>query len=202
MCRRLQVWTHKRYDVFSAGGNRMKRSVTAGVVLLFAIGLVSSCSSWREATVRLTEQDLQARISENFPISKNYLFVGTVTFANPRINLRRDDDRVGLGIDISLENAGGGSRAGVVEMIAAVVYDAEKKSLFLAQPELQHFAIDGVPEQNVQLLSALAMPALEKMLRRNPVYRLKPDGGTKKIAAMLVKDVRVRNGRLEIVYGV
>ncbi len=180
----------------------MKRRSIAGVIVLFVVGLVSSCSSWREATVRLTEQDLQARINENFPITKNYLFVGTVTFANPRINLHRDDARVGLGIDIGLENPGGDVRSGVVEMSAAVLYDAETKCLFLAQPELQHFAVEGVPEQNVQLLSALAMPALEKLLRRNPVYSLSAERGTKKFAAMLVKDIRVRNGCLEIIVGV
>jgi hypothetical protein len=180
----------------------MQRIITTGIVLLLMALQLGSCSSWREPTVRLTEQDLQARINENFPISKNYLFVGTVTFANPRINLRRDDDRVGLGINISLENSGGGVRSGVVEMIAAVLYDAETKALFLAQPELQHFAIDGVPEQNVRLLSALAMPAFEKLLRRNPVYSLSAEGGTKKFAAMLVKDIRVRNGCLEIIFGV
>ena len=44
--------------------------------------------------------------------------------------------------------------------------------------------------------------AVEKMLKRKPVYQLTSQDAAKKVAAKLVKDIRVRDGCLEIVYGV
>ncbi len=181
----------------------MKRIITPAIILLVVACLAGACSSWREVTVRITEQDLRERLGKKFPVTKDYKFIGTVTYANPRITLRREDNRVELGLDIIMGDAGrSDSIRGVADMLVSVVYDQKKKAVYLARPELQRFAVNGMPEQNIQLLSALFMPAIEKMLERNPVYRLKPKGATKKIASMLVKDIRVREGCLEIVYGV
>ena len=69
-----------------------------------------------------------------------------------------------------------------VEMLASVTYNAKKKALYLTEPQLQQFILNGVPEQNVQLLSGLFMPAIEKLLKRKPLYRLKDLEGFKNIA--------------------
>jgi len=181
----------------------MKKTIFTVALLLGLASLPSGCSSWREVTVRVSEQEIQERISKKFPITKSYEFVGTVTYANPRITLRTEDNRVELKLDIVLGKAGhAGSINGCAEMIAAVAYNAEKKALYLTDPRLRQFAVDGIPEQNVQLLSSLFMPAIEKLLKRKPVYRLTSENGRNEIAARFVKDIRVREGCLEIVYGV
>lgn len=182
----------------------MKKIILTCIIALAAACLPGGCSSWREATVRITEAQLQNRISEKFPITKTHQLLGTVSYKNPRISLQRKDNRVEFGLDISLSNISinGKDLRGTVEILASVAYNAKKKSLYLAEPQLQQFTLNGVPEQNVQLLSGLFMPAIEKLLRRKPLYRLKDQEGFKNLASMLVKDIRVRDGCLEILFGV
>ena len=154
--------------------------------------------------MRINEKQLQERLNEKFPIVKTHKLLGTVTFENPRISLQREDNRVELGLDVSLSNIAinGKDLRGTVEILAFVTYNAKKKALYLTEPQLQQFIVNGLPEQNVQLLSGLFMPAIEKLLKRKPLYRLKDLEGFKNIAATLVKDIRVRDGCLEIVFGV
>jgi len=181
----------------------MKRIITAGIIGLVTACILAGCSGVGEITVRITEQELRERIGEKFPVTKDYNFLGSVTYANPRITLRREDNRVELGLDITLgAPEARDSMRGIADMIVSIAYNSEKKALYLAKPQLQQFVINGMPEQNIQLLSALFMPAIEKMLKRKPVYRLESKDGTKKIASRLVKDIRVRDGCLEIVCGV
>ena len=66
----------------------------------------------------------------------------------------------------------------------------------------QQFSLNGVPEQNVKMLSGLLLPALENMLNRKPVYRLEDQDTITNIAGMLVKDIRVKGGSLEIIWGI
>lgn len=182
----------------------MKKTIILCVIALAAACLPGGCSSLREATVRITEAQLQERISKKFPITKTHQLLGTVTYENPHISLQREDNQVELRLDISLSNIAinGKDLRGTVEMLASVEYDSEEKALYLKKPQLQQFILNGVPEQNVQLLSGLFMPAIEKLLKRKPVYSLQDLENFKNIAAMLVKDVRVRDGCLEILFGV
>ena len=47
--------------------------------------------------MRITEKQLQERLSEKFPIVKTHQLLGTITYENPRISLQREDNRVELG---------------------------------------------------------------------------------------------------------
>jgi hypothetical protein len=182
----------------------MRIFIITCVIALAAACLAGGCSSWRETTVRITEAELQERINKKFPITKSHQFLGTVTYENPRIGLHRQDNRIEFGIDISLSNIkiNGNDLRGSVLMLASAVYNSEKKALFLKDPQLQQFTLNGVPEQNVQMLRGLFMPAIEKLLKRKPVYRFKDQDSITNIAGMLVKDIRVRDGSVEIVWGI
>ncbi len=185
-------------------GFYMRRIITAIVIALTAACLVSSCSSWRGTTLRITEDELQKRVSKKFPIQKSHPLLGTVTYENPRISLRRNDNRVELGIDISLSNITINEKNlnGSVQVLASAAYDSNGKALFLKDPQLQQFTLNGIPEQNVQMLSNLFMPAIEKLLTRKPVYRFKEQDNVTNLAGMLVKDIRVRDGCIEIIWGI
>jgi hypothetical protein len=87
-------------------------------------------------------------------------------------------------------------------MLASVVYNPKKKALFLTDPLLQQFVLNGAQQQDAQALSALFMPAMQKLLKSKPVYLFKDQDSVMNIAGMLVKDIRVRNGCIEIVWGI
>lgn len=181
----------------------MRSFVKAGVIVLVLVSLTAGCSSWREVTVRITEAQLQERLNKEFPITKTHQLLGTVIYENPHVTLRRDDNRVEFGLEISVGNItvnGAALRCSAV-MLASVAYNPEKKALFLTDPFLQQFVLNGAQQQDAQALSVLFMPALEKLLKRKPVYALKDDS-VQNVAAMLVKDIRVRNGCVEIIWGI
>jgi hypothetical protein len=153
--------------------------------------------------MRVTEAQLQERLSKKFPIKKTHQFLGDITYENPQITLRREDNLVEFGIEISVSNImvdGIALRCSAI-MLASVVYNSEKKALFLTEPLLQQFVLNGSQQQDARELSAVFMPAVEKLLKRKPIYRFEDQEGIEKIASMLVKDIRVRAGCLEITLG-
>ena len=182
----------------------MTKGITVLAIIVAAMSLSGACSSWREITVRITEGELQERISKRFPIVKSHQILGSITYENPHISLHREDNLVELGVDIAVSNItiNGSSLRGSVLMTAALEYNVEQKALFLRDPQLQQFTLNGVPEQNVQMLSGLLLPAIEKILKRKPVYRLEDQDILPKITGKLVKDIRVSGGSLEIVWGI
>jgi len=182
----------------------MRKGITAIVIVLVAACLAGGCSAWREVTVRVTEAQLQEYLNKKFPIQKTHQFLGVITYENPRIRLRREDNRVELGLEISVNNikvSGAAMHCSAV-MLASVVYKLKEKALFLTDPLLQQFVLNGAQQQDAQALSVLFMPAMQKMLNRKPVYRFKDQDSVTNIAGMLVKDIRVRNGCIEIVWGI
>jgi hypothetical protein len=131
-------------------------------------------------------------------------FLGTITYENPQITLRREDNRVEFGLEISVSTItvnNAAMRCSAV-MLASVVYKPKEKALFLTDPFLQQFVLNGAQQQDAKALSALFMPAMEKLLKRKPVYRFKDQDSVMNIAGMLVKDIRVRDGCIEIVWGI
>jgi hypothetical protein len=182
----------------------MRNRIKALVLVMVLAGFAFGCSSLPEVTVRITEAQLQEYLNKKFPITKSHQFLGTLSYENPSVILRREDNRVEFGLEISVSNItvnNAALRCSAV-MLASVMYSPEKKALFLTKPLLQQFILNGAQQQDAQSLSVLFMPALEKLLERKPVYRLKDLEGFEKIASMLVKDIRVRDGCIEIVWGV
>jgi len=182
----------------------MRRFFRAWIIVLAAVILMVGCSSLGEVTVRITETQLQERLSKKFPITKTHQLLGTVTYENPQVTLRREDNRVEFGLEISVSNItvnNAALRCSAV-MLASVDYNPEKKALFLTDPLLQQFVLNGAQQQDAQALSVLFMPAIEKLLKHKPVYCLKDQDGFENIASMLVKDIRVRKGCIEIVWGI
>jgi hypothetical protein len=182
----------------------MKKCIMTCIIALAVVCQSGGCSSWREATVRITEAQLQEYINERFPITKSHQVLGSIIYENPRISLRREDNLVELGIDIAVGNIkiNGRDLRGSVLMLASVAYNAEKKALFLKDPQLQQLTLNGVPEQNLQMLRGFFMPAIEKLFNRKPVYSFKDQDSVTNIAGKLVKDIRVRDGSVEIVWGI
>src|SRR6056300_1022719 len=110
----------------------MKTNSMIGVFVLLVVCLSPGCSSWREVTVRISEEQLQERLDTKFPITKTYDVLGTVTYSDPRIVLRRENNRVELTLDIGFSSIvinGENMRATVV-MLASVAYDKDKRALF------------------------------------------------------------------------
>ena len=182
----------------------MKLNVMVCAILLAAAVSAGGCSSWNEVTVRISEEQLQERLNNKFPITKTYRPFGTVTYDNPRISLRRTGERVEFGLDIRLDSVkvNGNSLHASVLMLVLVTYDSEEQALFLTEPHLEQLILNGEQQQDAQALEALYMPAVKKLLKRKPIYRFKDQGALEAIAGKVIKDVRVRGGCLEFVCGV
>jgi hypothetical protein len=181
----------------------MKLNIMISAILLAAVSAVG-CSSWGEVTVRISEEQLKDRLNNKFPITKTYRTFGTVTYENPRISLRRTGERVEFGLDIRLDSVQVNGKAlhASVLMLVLVTYDSNEQALFLTEPHLEQLTLNGEQQQDAQALGALYMPAVKKLLKRKPIYRFKNQGGLEKIAGKVIKDIRVRNGCLEVLCGV
>ena len=83
----------------------MKRIIVVTVILL----LLAAASGFfllrgEEFELRVTQQDLQERLDQKFPLTKKYLFLVDVTYSNPRVTLVSGTDRVTFSLDAALGN--------------------------------------------------------------------------------------------------
>ena len=52
--------------------------------------------------VVITQDQIDAGISERFPATKEYLLIFSITYSNPQVTLLEDEDRIQVGLDATL----------------------------------------------------------------------------------------------------
>ena len=81
----------------------MRKSIFI-VLPLLAVGLIGTYFYFqeREYVFRFTEPELQAKLADNLPYARTYLFIFEVVLDNPRLALVEGSDRVNAGLDLTL----------------------------------------------------------------------------------------------------
>jgi len=183
----------------------MQRIVIGAVVLLLlaaVAGYFLLCGE--EFEIRLTQQEIQERLDQKFPLTKKYLFLIDVTYSNPRVTLVSGDDRVRFSLDAALGNLtpGNGDKVqGSPEVVAGVRYDAARYEFYLVDPVISSLEINGLPESIAPRAQKALQAVIQEYLDHFPIYKLQPTDIKKATAGMIVKRVRVDNGELVFTLG-
>jgi hypothetical protein len=175
----------------------MKRLIIVVVALglLVAIGLVAYHFLTRVYTIEVTEAQLQAALDKSFPVKEQYQLL-SLTFSDPRVNLREGEDRIHFGVAVNASVPGLASGSGSGAVSGQVSYDPGSGQFFLREARLEDLQLPQLPEKYKAQVLDIASPALDQVLARTPIYQL---GEDQMIARMALRDVYVRGGRLNIV---
>lgn len=161
-------------------------------------------SSSEGYVLSFTEDELQARLEENLPYEKRYLYVFKVTLDHPRFDLVEGSDRIAGGVDVILTSKLGASDrplAGAVDLSGRLRYDPGEGAFYLADPVVDKLGVEGLSDRHAKKANEAISLALAEFFRTRPIYVLEPDRAPKAAAQMMLKDVTVKDGRLVVTLG-
>jgi hypothetical protein len=195
-------------SVSEDAGQRRKRDLVKSAIGSAAvfIGVACTCISChlsrQGVVIRITAAEIQDRLDKVFPLTETYLMLFDLTLADPVVRFTEGSDRIGFGVSavtnvrVNGENVGG--RAYVTSGLA---YDPEKRALFLADIGVDSLDMPLLPERYRDNVLLTANLAAQKYLKSYEVYRLDRSDYKQRLAGMLLRDVVVRDGALDAVFG-
>jgi hypothetical protein len=147
--------------------------------------------------IELTEQELQTRLAARFPIQNCSLVVLCLDVTAPALKLTEGSDRIALAAKLSA-TLGTRRYPGELAFSGRVRYVAKDGEFFLDDIEIDRLNLEGVPTHYTDILRSNGPVALRSVLSKRPIYTLKGDSTTLRLARLAVRDVRVVNGRLRV----
>ncbi|MBI1756623.1 MAG: DUF1439 domain-containing protein [Fimbriimonas ginsengisoli] len=174
---------------------RVRRFAVLLLLLVAGVGAVLFIRlRTRDRTLTFTREDLQRRVATKFPFDQKMLLF-TITYSDPVVKLEDGSDRIGIGLDAAAKLAGSQLVKGRVEGDWQLRYEPTEGALYLDDPKISRFDIQGLPPSTQGTIAMVARPLVQEYLRRVPVYKVKPrERGT-------LRSVKVEKGRLVVVLG-
>jgi hypothetical protein len=149
--------------------------------------------------VTLTRDEIQARVAPRFPITKNWLVINVVLL-EPEIFLPEGTNQIGINMLVEVNIPLLKSISGRLGATAVPRYDAESKSFYLDHATVERLDLPGLMPE----LQAKAQAAIESIARqelaKHPIYELKGRNFKEITAAYTLREVQVRDGKLQATF--
>lgn len=163
--------------------------------------LVSQMVSALDYTQEITEQEIQEKVSAFMPIEKKKYFV-TIKISNPKIDLIKESNEIGILASIEANAPGGIKGKGKVMIKGTLEYDPKKGEFYFKNPTIISLAIDKVNDNIIPKIQGIAQAALSKVMTVYPVYKFKDDNLKHTLAKAVLKSLKVENEKLLLTLGV
>jgi hypothetical protein len=182
-------------------GVRLKGKSMIRSIIFILLSLISQVIFALEYTQEITEQEIQEKISAFMPIEKKKYFV-TVKITNPKIDLIKETDEIGILANIEAFAPGGIKESGEVTIKGTLDYDPQKGEFYFKNPKIVSLAIDKVPKIFIPKVQSIAQIALSKAMAVYPVYKFKDNNLKHKLAKAVLKSLKVKDEKLILTLGV
>jgi hypothetical protein len=168
------------------------------LLLVAAGGALFYLHQWG-LTIYLTEEELQQRVEEPFPIEQRHFRVVGITLSDPRVSLREGNDRLHYEMRARASVTGIGDVLDVRALISGTVrYQPREAAFFLDDFRIEELDTRQVPSMQREWVREGVGIAVREALRRQPLYRLQPGDPRQAAAILALRDVRVVDQRLRI----
>jgi hypothetical protein len=154
--------------------------------------------------ISISESQINAAVAKSFPVSQTFLQVIDLAYSNPRVTLRPGSERVQLEMDAKLSIKllpGAKNLTGTTIIDSGIRYQADTRQFFLADPTVRKLEIDGMPRDYVDRVTQVAVELTRSRLEKEPIYTVEGPEAAMLATNLLVKDVRVRDGFVQVVLG-
>jgi hypothetical protein len=139
---------------------------------------------------------LQQQVVKSFPL-KN----GKVTLRDPKVLLAEGSDRIGLEVGYTVPILGGIKANGSVTGDGRLRYDTNTGTLYLDNPAIKVFKIQGISSGLTNGVRQMVTPVLQQALPQVPLYQLDTNEIQGRLARKTLRAVRVSDGRVEVTFG-
>ena len=144
---------------------------------LFAFALLAGCASLigpREVELPLAK--LQAAVDKRFPTRNRMLELFDIQLTRPQVSLMPGADRVGISLDADVAPAFRRTPwHGSLALSGRLVVDASRNAIFINEPRVERFTLDGVDENRQHQLNKIAGMLVDELVRDLPLYAFRPE---------------------------
>jgi hypothetical protein len=166
-------------------------------LLLLACSILGGCST--NYMIRFSSAEVQQALNRKLPISKSK-FLLSATVQSVEVELTEGADRILLRPRVVVSIAGQKALGGQALVEGRIRYVPETAEFFF-DGKVVEATIAGLPQAMMPVAEEVVAKCGEAYLTTTPVYRLKQTDFKQSLARMLLKSVRVRAGRLEVMLG-
>jgi hypothetical protein len=153
-------------------GGTSGRLFRHSAIVLLACGALASCANLvgpRQIEIPLSK--LQAGVERRFPVSNRALELFDIQLSRPQLTLLAGTDRVALNLDAYvappfIKQSWSGSMA----LSGRLQVDAARGAVFLTDPHVDRFIIDGVDAERQRQFGKVANVLMSKVISDVPVY--------------------------------
>ncbi|HEX9171516.1 MAG TPA: DUF1439 domain-containing protein [Telluria sp.] len=149
-----------------------RRGAARAALALVASSLLASCATFigpREVELPLAK--LQAGLDRRFPVDNRMLELFNVRLSRPVLSLIPERDRVALTMHAAVAPPFlSQSWHGALDLSGRLYVDAARGAVFMAEPRVDRFAIDGINESYQRQLTSAANVLMDKVIGDVPVY--------------------------------
>jgi hypothetical protein len=143
-----------------------------GAVGLMTCAFLASCASLvgpRQIEIPLYK--LQAGIERRFPVSNRALELFDIQLSRPQLMLLTGSDRVSISMDALVAPPfTQQSWRGSLALSGRLYVDASRGAVFITEPQVDRFTIDGMDEARQRQLGKIANVLMKNVIGEVPVY--------------------------------
>jgi hypothetical protein len=149
-----------------------KRRAGKTLMAMAACSLLASCATiLGPRQIELPLDKLQAGLDRRFPMNNRMLELFDVRLSRPMLSLIPERDRVALTMQAAvappfLKQSWNGS----LDLSGRLYVDAARGAVFMAEPRVERFVIDGINESYQRQLTKAANILMDKVIDDVPVY--------------------------------
>ena len=155
-------------------------------------------------TFVLERQTIQNAVSKKVPLEKRFALIFKLTVHQADVLLTEGSDRIGIDAAAVL-NIGLGkepkSLDGSINADTSLSYNQDTFCFYLHNPVVHGLTIQGIPQRYTDRVSKASQSMLHKHLPTIRVYRISDKNLKMKLARAVLKDVRVKDGKLHVTLG-
>lgn len=166
-----------------------------------AIGLPAGSLFAQQRIIEVSASELTRQLAPRFPQRRCLAGIACVTLSEPIVSIAQDSPR--LFVEIVTRPNLGEQRLpdGIIGLGARPRFDPANGRFYLDSPSLTRFDFPGVARESVATVSTLLQPLVSDMLASTPVWELDDSDPQQALARLLLREVRVRDGVLQLVLG-
>jgi hypothetical protein len=173
----------------------------ARCIIFIFLSFVSQLVFALDYTHEITQQEIQEKVSAFMPIEKKKYFV-TVKVLNPKIDLIKTTDEIGIFANIEVIAPGGIKGSGEVMIKGTLDYGPKEGSFYFKNPTIISLVIDKIPHKFIPKIQGIVQKALSMAMAVYPVYTFKDDNLKHTLAKAVLKSLKVENEKLVLTLGV
>ena len=180
---------------------RLTLSILLPVLVVLQAMLVPTPARAQQHDYEVSPEEMTRQAAGHFPIRRCALGVVCVTLSEPRVGLPAGDERIHLSTRVRPELGSQVFDTGEVEIAGKPRYEPDRGAFFLDGARVVDSRFPGLGQSQARTVSELASGLLAESLRKEPIYVLDDADARQALARLVLREVRVRDGKLLLVVG-